>query len=201
MKSPSIRLALALVLLMILSLTGCEWLDAAAGKKTSPPPPPPPPSGTYLDFEDVKMPQGLTLDREGSFVYESQTIKAGVLSLSGSQKVGELLDFFQKNMPLDGWKQLSSFKYRKNILIYTKPDKVCLIVVIYPPPFNLVTLEIWVSPLKPGAEIPKAEGFKSPAAGTGDTSIPGAGGKTGAMPLKKPAGPKEEPLPGDKKDY
>ena len=179
-----------LLVLAVFMLPSCSTWDRITGKKSDPPPPPPPPpTGQYLDFDDVKIPAGLDLDRDESFVYESQSIKAGVLTFSGMQKVTDMLTFFQDNMVRDGWKQMSSFKYRKNILIYTKPGKVCLIVVVYPPPFNKITVEVWVSPLRP-----EAAGAADSAPKNDPVYPTGAGSKPGSM--LKPGKMKVEPLPG-----
>ena len=173
-----------LVLAVILALAGCQWLGGSQVAETeavpatpSSPPTPAPPPGKYLDFNDVKLPSNLTLDRESSFVYESATVKAGILRFFSSGSAGEALAFFEENMPKDKWSMLSSFKYNKNITIYTKPGKICLIVVDQPRNMNDVRVEVWVAPLKPGQDPREA---MMPA--------------TGVLPLKKRAGPREETL-------
>lgn len=131
---------------------GCADLTANQVDE-EPPPLPPPALGIYLDFEDVQIPPGMELDRKTSFVYQSDNIKAGVLSLNGREKPGAVLNFFQDQMPKDGWSMLSSFKYHKNVLIYTKANKVCLIVAENPSGLSALRVEVWVAPLKPGSQL------------------------------------------------
>lgn len=184
---PFLRLAaLAFVLILVPVLTGCLGFgQSQVAEDSGPAAPPPPPPGSYLDFDDVRVPDDLQLDRNYSFVYQSDALKTGVLSFLGSNSTAEVLAFFQDNMPRDGWSLMSSFKFHRNILIYTKPKKICLLVVNEPQGARLVRVEVWVAPLKPEAmeHLQPA----SPEAGQPQTGI---------LPLVKPIEPREETLPG-----
>ena len=182
MKITPSRFALALLLAALLPIAACGSFGSGLMKAEEPPPP----QGEYLEFKDVKIPSPLKLDRQASFVYESNGVRAGVLTLTGKFPVVDVLDFFQTNMPRDGWALLSSFKYQKNILIYTKPDKVCLVVAAYPYGDEALRMEVWVAPIKPGQSVPGvAPGESAPFQGTGDKPLP----------LIKTPAPKEETLP------
>jgi hypothetical protein len=113
-----------------------------------------PQQGAYFDFSDVKTPGSMTLDRDESFVYETNSVRAGVLALSGSASMEEILAFYEDHMPRDGWTMLSSFKYQKNVLIFTKTDKVCLITTHRPNLLSKTALEVWVAPVRPGQTVP-----------------------------------------------
>lgn len=161
------------MLVAVLSLGGCQALRPGEAEEPGVEAPPLPPSpGMYLDFEDVQVPSGLTLNRQASFVYQSETLRTGVLTFTGPQPLEEVLSFFKENMPRDNWRLLSSFKYQKNILIYLKTGKMCLIVLEQPPGLGALKVEVWVAPVKSEA---------SPAAEV--------------LPLLKPWESKEEPLP------
>ena len=121
-------------------------------------------TASYLDFEDVKIPYNLTINRDDSFVYMSGGLKAGVLRLYGDAPANEIMSFFEKNMPHDGWTLLTSFKYQKNILIFTKAGRVCLITSEPPHGWADLVVEVWVSP---------TEGRDGPY------SLPLPGGQTG----------------------
>jgi hypothetical protein len=140
------RWAVMALLLAVLGLGGCFGFGSSEVMEEPPPPPP-----KYMDFKDVRIPDVMNLDREHSFVYETQNIRAGVLSLKGTMELVDVLSFYEANMPRDGWTLLSSFKYNKNILIYTKPEKVCLVVATQPFGEAKSFLELWVSPINPGA--------------------------------------------------
>ena len=113
-----------------------------------------PPPGEYFDFADVKTPGSMTLDRDSSFVYETNSVRAGVLALSGKASAEEILAFYEDQMPQDGWTMLSSFKYQKNVIIFTKADKVCLITTQPPSLLGKTDLEVWVAPVRPGQTFP-----------------------------------------------
>lgn len=104
--------------------------------------------GSYLDFEDVQVPRGLKLDRKRSYVYQTESIKTGVLSFNTSRTAVEILADFEENMPRDNWVLVSSFKFHKNILLYHKATKNCLIIVESRPNRAGVKVEIWLSPVR-----------------------------------------------------
>ena len=140
--------AIMALLVAALALGGCLGFGSSGVVDEAPPPPPAP---KYMDFSDVRIPEVMNLDREHSFVYETRNIRAGVLSLKGTMELVDVLSFYETNMPKDGWTLLSSFKYNKNILIYTKAEKVCLVVATQPFGETKSNLELWVSPINPGA--------------------------------------------------
>lgn len=179
MKSSISRWALIILLVSILPIAACQGFGSSAVMEEEQPPE----IGQYLEFKDVQIPAGLKLDNKSSFVYESNNVRAGVLGLTGKLPLVDVLDFFETNMPRDGWSLLSSFKYQKNILMYTKADKVCLVIASYPYGDEALRMEVWVSPIKPGQQVP----------GVGSPSLLPYSGTTGA-PMIKPAGPKEETL-------
>jgi hypothetical protein len=104
--------------------------------------------GTYLDFEDVQVPRGLKLDRKRSYVYQTESIKTGVLSFNTTRTAVEILADFEENMPRDNWVLVSNFKFHKNILLYNKATKNCLIIVEPRPNRSWVKVEIWLSPVR-----------------------------------------------------
>ena len=177
MKHPFNRIILAMFMIAVLLTTACESLNLGLGREEEPPPPP---TGQYLDFNDIQIPSDFKLDRESSFVYESNQVKAGVLGLTGKMPLVDALKYFEGHMTRDGWAMLSSFKYHKNILIYTKPEKVALIIASHPYGNETLRLEVWVSPTQPGW-----------TAGM-DYSQPDVGRSN--FPLVNTPGPREEDL-------
>lgn len=104
--------------------------------------------GSYLDFEDVQVPRGLKLDRKRSYVYQTESITTGVLSFNTRRTAVEIMADFEENMPRDNWVLVSSFKFHKNILLYHKATKNCLIIVESRPNRAGVKVEIWLSPVR-----------------------------------------------------
>lgn len=98
----------------------------------------------YHAFDDILVPREMELQPRLSFVFEGQQVKAGVLVFKGRVDPVSLTNFFINNMLKDGWQLSSSFKYRRTILVFTKPDRDCIINII-DDRFS-TTLEIWIAP-------------------------------------------------------
>lgn len=102
------------------------------------------PTSHYYDFDDILVPNEMELDPQKSFVFEGPQVKAGVLVFKGRVDSVSLTNFFVNNMIKDGWRLGSSFKYRRTILVFNKPDKDCIINII-DDRFSTF-LEIWIAP-------------------------------------------------------
>jgi len=98
----------------------------------------------YYDFGDVILPHELSVVKDSSFVYRSNGISAGVLTLKGSVEINSLFAFFENNMAKDNWKFLSSFKSPRTIMLFQKVTRWC-IIRITEETFNTI-VEIWVAP-------------------------------------------------------
>ena len=102
------------------------------------------PAPVYYDFVDILIPAELSLVKESSFVYSTPSFSAGVLVFEGHVQGESLVNFFNTNMPKDGWTLNSSFRYRRVILNFEKDKRSCLVSVAE---FPLKTrVEIWVAP-------------------------------------------------------
>lgn len=134
--------SLILVLLCVLALSDCSsW-----NQKNSPPPNPisqpqegssPPPAMSsgprplFFDFPDVPMPQELSRQEGRTFVVQSGSMKAGLLTLRGVRvDVRSLINFFQVAMPRENWKPKGGFHAERTVLIFEKPDKICVINLV-----------------------------------------------------------------------
>jgi hypothetical protein len=98
----------------------------------------------YYDFEDVLVPSELKVDKDRSFVFEVPHLRAGLLVLNGRVETDSLVRFFEKNMVKDNWRLVSSFKSRRTIMFFNKPNRSC-IVSITENRFS-TGVEIWVAP-------------------------------------------------------
>lgn len=135
-------LALMVIAGFALSMTACESTKHALGIGE----PAPPAAPKYYDFSDVLVPPELDLDTKGSVVYETGGAKAGVLLFSGRVEVESLVEFFRKSMQRDGWTLVSSVRFNRILLHFTKAGRACQILIWEKP---LTTeVEIHVHPLK-----------------------------------------------------
>ena len=119
----------ALVVLFFLAqwtLIGCASLSPKEGGTAS--------SETALKasfsgFEDVLIPSDISVDRKKSQVYSAGKVKVGLLTFNGRVEPDSLADFFQNNLPRNGWKLMTSLKDRDHTLIFLKDDRVCVITI------------------------------------------------------------------------
>ncbi len=143
-----------ILFLLCLSLMGCASLKESTQKGKAPGGYP---TGyqksTVYDFPDIPIPRELKLDIKRSLVFESATIKAGVLVYKGRISPLSLFNFFAKKMIETGWSLRSYFKYGKFIGLFSKPNKDCVIRIVD----KGFTTEafIWVIPRRsPAAPVP-----------------------------------------------
>ena len=102
---------------------------ATTKKEGAPPSPEEKPRASYYDFGDILIPSEMKLDKKDSFVYATANFKAGILSLTGNVEPDSLATFFQNNMPKDGWRQISTIKYRDAMLVFLKDERACVITI------------------------------------------------------------------------
>ena len=58
---------------------------------------------------------------------QSGSIKTGILTLRGRVDLNSLISFFQMAMPRENWKPKGAFRYQRSVLIFEKPDRICVI--------------------------------------------------------------------------
>jgi hypothetical protein len=151
--------SLILVLLCVLALSDCSsW-----NQKNSPPPNPisQPQEGSILppaisaprplvyDFPDIPCPSELSRQEKRTFVIQSGPMKAGLLTLRGTRvDVRSLISFFQVAMPRENWKPKGGFHAERTVLIFEKPDKMCVINLVETTLYTYA--EIYVVPASGG---------------------------------------------------
>jgi len=113
----------------------------------------------FYTFPDIPVPKELTFQRERSFIYETPSVKAGVLVLSGNIDIGSLENYFKINMVKNGWRFTNSYKYGDLILNFVKEDRASSIRATKES-FS-TQVEIWVGPVdKAAPPLSKENGFR-----------------------------------------
>jgi hypothetical protein len=97
------------------------------------------------EFEDVLVPREIDLDKEASFVYRAEGLKAGLLRFAGRVEMNSLMRFFANNMPKDGWRMVSQFRSPQSLMLFQKGNRMC-VIAIEDADFRTFT-DIWVVPL------------------------------------------------------
>lgn len=117
------------ILSLLLLLAGCTTLGTLGGddsqqeySSASQPYYPP-------DFREVLIPDGLEMNRDNSMFIKTNSFNGGVLNFEGRIDVISLSDFFEGSMPKNGWKLSGVVKAKNYLLIFTKPDRSCMITI------------------------------------------------------------------------
>jgi hypothetical protein len=105
-------------------------------------------SPTYSEFEDVRIPREMELDRDESVVYESHNLRMGVLYYSGKGNLPDVVEFFKENMTNDGWGLINSFQHKSHLLNFVKGNRSCIIFAEQK--VGKTNVQIWLGPLQKG---------------------------------------------------
>ncbi len=135
-----------LVLFLAIAVTGCASLKGNTEKTTT----------TQKKAEVVqRLANNIPLYdkfkyvQDKSFFFQSNGVKAGVMFFEGKGHVGDLVRFYQTEMPKYGWTMVSSYQYGKNALLdFTAPDKTCQIS-IEEEPFKTILI------IRTGTRVPE----------------------------------------------
>lgn len=104
---------------------------STSAERTSQPPSsqtaPTGPRPLFYDFQDIPIPNELSVLSSESQVFQSGSLKAGILVLRGRVDLNSLINFFQMALPRENWKAKGGFRYGRSVLIFEKPDKTCVI--------------------------------------------------------------------------
>ena len=98
-------------------------------------------------FDDVEVPADMNLQSDESFIMQTPQVKAGALVYTGWVDPASLFSYYMRKMENAGWSPLSYFKYGHHLMVFQKPEKVC-VIRIHKGHFT-TRLEIWVSPSMP----------------------------------------------------
>ncbi len=99
----------------------------------------------YYDFGDVLIPSEMKVEKKESFIYRTPGFTAGVLALRGRVEMNSLINFFDNNMKKDNWRQISSFRSPKTIMLFHKENRWC-VISIREADFGNTRAEVWVAP-------------------------------------------------------
>ncbi len=101
---------------------------------------------TAYDFPDVLIPNELELVSGSSYVFQGPKTKAGLLVFKGRVETKSVIDFFQTSMPRENWKFKGGFRYKRSVLVFEKPEKICLINIHEDLYYTYV--EIYLTPME-----------------------------------------------------
>ncbi len=81
-------------------------------------------------FEDLPVPNNLTLLNEDSFVYETDNYRTGILKYRGNDNYKNIGNFYKGELPKYNWVLISSIEYQQVIqLIFQKPGWITVLYI------------------------------------------------------------------------
>ena len=131
-------MVIIMVSIFLLSVFGCQTITSMRSepKRKSTP--------VYYDFSDVLVPKELKVNKKLSFIYRTAGMTSGVLTLDGRVEVTSLIAFFEVNMAKDNWQEVVEFKSPRNLLLFKKENRWCVMAIEEKEWKSHV--EIWVAP-------------------------------------------------------
>ena len=131
-------LALAAIASFFLGCASTASNTDSDGKKLPPP--------IAIQFSSIPLPDGIELNRNKTFIYESGSgaVKVGRLSFSLWNRVGEVVEYFRNEMPSRGWQLVRVIEHDVTVMLYEMEGDVCTIIV--EPTLGKTQIEIQIGP-------------------------------------------------------
>lgn len=87
------------------------------------------PLASEFKLKDVPIPEGFSLNRKESFIFQDAQLRVGRLIYEGREDYTELAHFFSLEMPKRGWKLRNKVEYEHITLNFEKQKEFCTIIL------------------------------------------------------------------------
>ena len=108
-------------LVSLAALSGCQKSDQAGAPQAQ--------FSNDVSFEDIPVPAKFKLVRKESYSFQNDVTRVGHLVYVGRSDINNVLAFFQQQMPLHGWQEMSYIDARSSTRYYDKEGQTCIITV------------------------------------------------------------------------
>ena len=76
-------------------------------------------------ISDLPVPDNYRFDEDKSFIFETETLRTGILVYNGGRKISEVIEFYKEEMPKYGWSLINIFQHKNATMLYEKEDWIC----------------------------------------------------------------------------
>ena len=116
----------------LIFVSGCTALNwgTTSEQDQSPQPAENRPVAVYHDFEDVLVPEELTIVKDRTVIVSTPGFRSGILTLKGRVESNSLYNFFSSNMEKDNWEIISRLKAPENIIMVFQKATRCAVISI-----------------------------------------------------------------------
>lgn len=80
-------------------------------------------------FDDIPVPSDFRIDRLGSFAFQTEYSRVGLLKYKGRANPDKVVAFYKDQMPLYGWALVNIIEYGKRIINFEKEGQSCIITI------------------------------------------------------------------------
>jgi len=122
-----------LIFAAFISVSGCGYFQGASASEQAQSPQlavEKKPVAVYHDFEDVLLPEELTIIKDRTVVVSTPGFKSGILTLKGRVEPNSLYNFFSINMEKDNWDVLSRIKAPETTIMVFQKATRCAVITI-----------------------------------------------------------------------
>ncbi|NWH04626.1 hypothetical protein [Desulfobacter latus] len=122
-----------LIFTALISVSGCGHFEGASEPEQVQSPQPEvekKPVAVYHDFEDVLVPEDLTIIKDRTVVVSTPGFRSGILTLKGRLEPNSLYHFFSINMEKDNWDVLSRIKAPETTIMVFQKATRCAVITI-----------------------------------------------------------------------
>ncbi len=102
-------------------------------------------------FEDLPVPAGFTLYRKESFIFQNNRTRMGTMTYTGRADITAIIEFYKKQMPINGWSLLTTVEFDKVVMSFEKDSEACIISI--EKHGRKVMISISLSPVSKGSVV------------------------------------------------
>lgn len=86
-------------------------------------------ASSFAQFTDLPLPSGNSIDMDRTLVLGGEGNWTGRLSITVNARVGEMYDFFRREMPKYGWTELTSARSGTSFLTYQRENRIATVQI------------------------------------------------------------------------
>jgi hypothetical protein len=106
---------------------------------------------SVLRFDDIPVPTGFSQLPKESFVFQTESVRAGVLRYEGRANPESVMQFYKQQMPVYNWQPVNIIEFGLKQMSFEKPGQSCIIVIEGAGSKSTVTISVG-----PKSERPKS---------------------------------------------
>ncbi|MCX5715550.1 MAG: hypothetical protein NTV07_01555 [Candidatus Omnitrophica bacterium] len=82
-----------------------------------------------LKFEDVPIPDGFSILRDQSFVFQNASLRVGMMRYAGRATAEQVMVFFKTQMAIYNWELQNVVEHVISEMYFSKADETCIIAI------------------------------------------------------------------------